>query len=200
MVAKLERKNNNLILDEQVKLLRQFELECIQTAYDWGFDEEVMFPTVINSSVFGPYADERLNYIVDFENSTGKIMCLAPEYRSLINDYSETIWKDKKDYHFYYCGRVISYLDRNRKEVKEDYILGVHVVNPKELMPSYSKICNWMKHCGKSFDSTKGFSVEANKNRSIDFKYDNVIVGYVKNDMKCLSGIINLTECVKQFE
>jgi len=201
MVVQATKKESNfLITGEPVKLLRQYEMEAIQLADDWGFCEEVIFPTIVEESTYSFYGDDRLNQIVEFENSIGKSYCIIPELRSLILDYQETLWKDKKNFKFYYTSRVASYIDTDRKKINEDYIIGVHVVNPESLMTSYAAVTKWINQCGKAFDSSKGFTVQPNKNRSLDFLYNNTIVGYAKNDVTSVSGLINLSELVKQFE
>jgi hypothetical protein len=198
MVVQLQSKTDDLISGENLKILREYEMEAVQTAYDWGFDEEVLFPTIYPTSMFQMYTEEQMNLLLEAEVATGKTFCFVPEYRTVINNYSTNIWADKKDYSFFYSGKVISYENADRTSIKEDYIIGVHCLRPPEVLPAYNRVCKWMVACGKAYDS-KGFKVETNKIRTLDFLYNGKIVGFAKNDLTSLGAVLNLTELIKQF-
>lgn len=199
MVVQLQSKTDDLLSGENLKILRQYEMEAVQLAYDWGFDEEVLFPNIYPASMFKMYSEEQFELLLESEVVTGETFCMAPEYRTVVNNYATNIWADKINFNFFYSGKSISYTDKTRRTIEESYIIGVHSLRPKEVLPGFNKVCKWITQCGKNFDSGKGFTIKGGPKRSVDFLYNNKIIGYAKNDINSMSGVINLTELIKQF-
>lgn len=197
MVLPLKKIRNNIIKGDLLTYMREFELSVMELARDYGFEDEIMFPSIVPISHYSHYAFDSDKFDLLIESNSNVV---AAEYNTIIKFYMENIWKEKYNFPFYYSSKVASYKDRNKQEIEESYIIGFSFVRPDDYKEAYHKMKGLITDIGKILDSNKGFTLLSNTGgRTIDFRYNGSILGFIKSEDDYIGGIINLTECAKKI-
>lgn len=161
------------------KRLKEIEQYIVKTIEDAGWRDRMVFPSYTPLSTFEEvYDDLKKEYLVDFVNNDEEYSVMVPEYRTIIKQMTDIYWPSEgvKDHCFYYLQTTMAYTSIERKDIKEDLVLGFCIVNPSNTSDAWTKICKPFSQICRYFGKEIHYCV--------NFKNNGTLEGYVGNEHK----------------
>lgn len=172
-------RTNKLYYPKACEKILEIEQSLLQILYDNDIKDRIIFPITSKLEVFDSYDDIKKEFLVDFVNSEEEIFVFNPEYFTVIKDYNDKYMKNIKDQVFYYIQQTLSYTSPERKEIKEDLVLGFVILNPSDILNSWGKIARTFTAIGRELYKETDFSF--NNDYTLDASINEILIGFGRN-------------------
>jgi len=193
----IEVRKDKVFLPKRAMEMERLQNSIIQTFYENGYKERIIFPITNTVEMYTSYySDIKLEYLVDFCTKNNEELCFNPEYKTYIKNYFFENVSSIQDYSFYYLQQTLSYTSVEREHIKEDTVLGIVTINPKNTDFSWLKMAQTIEDATKELVNENNLEVHASTSGIINVRNKDIIIGSGNNTMNdgILEAHISLTD------
>lgn len=148
---------------------RELIQEMIQYLYEQDF-MEIQIPIIQFEKTFkDKVGDENNNLMYTLSDRGGRELCLAPEYTSVVQQLSNTDFKDEEDVKLFYVAECFRGEKPQRGRYRQFTQFGVEILNPSNIDNIFKEVIDIARDLVSMVFKSDEFNINTDVKRGLDY-------------------------------